>query len=129
MEFGAKKFYQPGRNTVFSGAVCLSCKYQLDLHEYFSCSVRVFPKTKSLQDLMVSSSPQNNNKNVPQKMNTSTQNFTQQTSRCSHSCIGGLGPEALTQCVGALVTAAGECQETTESLGIGCDAVKTGEIL
>lgn len=35
------------------------------------------------------------------------------------------GPDLLTQCVGALVIAAGECQETTETLGKGCNAFAT----
>lgn len=38
----------------------------------------------------------------------------------------GTGPDAVTQCVGALTIAAGECQETRETLGKGCDAQKTG---
>lgn len=35
------------------------------------------------------------------------------------------GPDLLTQCVGALVTAAGECQETAATLGKGCSATLT----
>jgi len=38
----------------------------------------------------------------------------------------GTGPDPVTQCVGALTIAAGECQETRETLGKGCDAQKTG---
>lgn len=37
---------------------------------------------------------------------------------------GGI-PDPLTQCVGALVIAAGECQETTQTLGLGCNGILT----
>lgn len=41
-----------------------------------------------------------------------------------HQIQGGV-PDPLTQCVGALVIAAGECQETLSSEGKGCDAYAT----
>lgn len=37
---------------------------------------------------------------------------------------GGV-PDPLTQCVGALVIAAGECQETSQTLGLGCNGILT----